>query len=294
METQLERPTQVDRRCLGSVVIPAYNESAVIRQCLDALFTGVDPWDLDVVVVSNGCTDDTAEIARASGHPIRVLELAQGSKPKALSAGDEVALCGPRLYLDADVRLSGEGAMKLLDRLGSGSLAVRPPVEYDSARSSWLVRSYYRARARLPTVDAALWGAHVYGLSQAGRSRFGAFPEVLGDDLWVDRQFGREEIEIVDCAPIRIPTPARAWDLVYVLRRHYRSCKEDELPTYQPTDPPPPTAPSMLADLRRLAASGPGSALDAIVYCAFALAGRVARVLRRSNIRWERDDSARG
>ncbi len=60
---------------LGSVVIPAHDEAAVIGRCLDALFTGFEPGELDVVVVCNGCTDDTASAARASGHPVRVVEL---------------------------------------------------------------------------------------------------------------------------------------------------------------------------------------------------------------------------
>ena len=42
------------RAPLGSVVIPAHNESTAIRRCLDALFAGLAPGELDVVVVCNG------------------------------------------------------------------------------------------------------------------------------------------------------------------------------------------------------------------------------------------------
>ena len=63
---------QVRATPLGSVVIPAYDEAVVIERTLDSLFAGIEPGELDVVVVCNGCADDTATLARASGHPVRV------------------------------------------------------------------------------------------------------------------------------------------------------------------------------------------------------------------------------
>ena len=70
---------------LGSVVIPAHNEAASIRRCLDALFDGFAPGELDVAVVCNGCSDETAALAASSGHPVRVIELEAPSKPAALA-----------------------------------------------------------------------------------------------------------------------------------------------------------------------------------------------------------------
>jgi glycosyltransferase involved in cell wall biosynthesis len=278
---------------MGSVVIPAHNEATVIQRCLDALFTGLGQRELDVVVVCNGCTDDTAECARSSGHPVRVLELEQGSKVAALRAGDGAAVGFPRLYLDADVVLPGSAADWLLERLRSGAVAARPPIEYDTDRSSVLVRRYYSARARLPAVHGALWGAGIYGLSEAGRDRFESFPDVVGDDLWVDRHFGREEVEVVDCAPVRVAAPRRTRDLLRVLRRTYRG-KGEEIPAYLPAGQVRKTAPSTVRDLGRLVARGPASALDAATYAAFAVLGRLALAITPTNgVRWERDDSSR-
>ena len=48
---------------LASVVIPAHNERRVIGRCLRALREGAAPGELDVIVVANACTDDTAAIA---------------------------------------------------------------------------------------------------------------------------------------------------------------------------------------------------------------------------------------
>ena len=161
----------------------------VIRRTLDALFTGFGPDELDVVVVCNGCTDDTAWRARACGHSVRVIELPAASKPAALRSGDAAARVFPRLYLDADVLMPGSAARVVLERLRTGVLAARPPIRYEIDGASSLVRSYYRARSRVPAVLGSLWGAGVYGLSESGRGRFGAFPDVVADDLWVDRLF---------------------------------------------------------------------------------------------------------
>jgi glycosyltransferase involved in cell wall biosynthesis len=276
---------------LGSVVIPAHNESAGIRRCLDALFAGVAPGELDVLVVCNGCGDDTAALARSSGHPVRVIELEAASKPAALRAGDALARALPRIYLDADVVLHGSAARVLLERLRAGAVAARPPIHYASSASSAPVRSYFRARSRVPAVLGSLWGAGVYGLSEAGRSRFDTFPDVVADDLWVDRQFAPDEIEIVDCAAVEVAVPRRARDLLRVLRRTYRG--KAETAGFDPHGRARATTLSALQQLRRVAAAGPWAALDAATYAAFAAGARLALAAPLAAARWERDDSSR-
>jgi hypothetical protein len=282
---------------LGSAVIPARNEAAVIGRGLDALFTGFAPGELDVVVVCNGCSDDTAALAWSTGHPIRVIELRAASKPAALRVGDTAATAFPRLYLDADVMLPGPAARVVLERLRAGAVAARPPVRYESGGASAPVRSYYRARSRVPAVLGSLWGAGVYGLSAAGRQRFDAFPDVVADDLWVDRHFDRSEVEIVDCAPVVVTVPRRSRDLVRVLRRTYRG-KAEPAPVIDLGDPAPEID-STVQDLRRLAATGPVAALDAATYAAFAAGARLALAIAPSagpsltTGRWGRDDSSR-
>jgi glycosyltransferase involved in cell wall biosynthesis len=279
------------QQLLGSVIIPAHDESAGIRRCLDALFAGVEPGELDAIVVCNGCSDDTAALARTSGHPVRVIELEAASKPAALRAGDDAALMLPRIYLDADVVLQGTAALAVLERLRAGAIAARPPISYDSGASSAPVRSYYRARSRVPALLGSLWGAGVYGLSAAGRSRFGAFPDVVADDLWVDRQFAPGEIEIVDCAPVVVSVPRRAGDLVRVLRRTYRG--KAETAGVDPHERARATTSSTVRQLRALAAAGPSATLDAATYAAFATGARLALAVPGAGVRWERDDSSR-
>lgn len=268
-----------------------------MQRCLDALFSGVDPAVLDVVVACNGCVDDTAQRARLSGHPVRVLELAQASKAAALRAGDDAARYFPRLYLDADVVLPGPSALRVIDRLRGGAVAARPPVRFDASRSTFPVRSYYRARAEVPAVLRSLWGAGVYGLSALGRARFDAFPDITSDDLWIDLQFAPDEVEIVDCDPVVVSVPRRSRDLLTVLQRTYKG-KAEHRPTPGVTPRARATTVSAVHDLRRLAATGMRGTLDAATYATFVIAARGAFSLKASLApagasAWERDHSSR-
>jgi glycosyltransferase involved in cell wall biosynthesis len=288
----------VRRPLLGSAVIPAHDEAPVIQRCLDALLTDVAQGELDVVVVCNGCGDDTARRARAAGDAVRVIELGVASKPAALRAGDAAARAFPRLYLDADVVLPGAAARLVLERLRAGALAARPPIRYNSSEASAPVRSYYRARSRIPAVLGSLWGAGVYGLSEAGRSRFASFPDVVADDLWVNRLFNSGEVEIVDCPPVVVSVPRRSRDLVRVLRRAYRG-KAETAAAPDLEDRQPETIGATVRDLSKLVAAGPVPALDAATYASFAAGARLLLAPNlltqgpRPAVTWERDDSSR-
>jgi glycosyltransferase involved in cell wall biosynthesis len=277
---------------LGSVVIPAHNEAAVISRCLDSLLTGFRSGELDVVVACNGCTDGSADVARSSGHPVRVVEVAAASKPAALRAAEEMLSAFPRLYLDADVVITAASALRVFERLRAGpALAARPPIKYDTERSAPLVRSYYRARAAVPAVMGSLWGAGVYGLSEAGRARFGRYPDVVADDLFVDQHFHRWEVEIVNAPPVIVSVPCRTTDLLRILRRSYQGNSENRIlqsvPAMQSA-----TMPSTVHDLARLASAGPGKAVDAAAYAALAALARLT-VAVAAPAGWERDNSSR-
>jgi glycosyltransferase involved in cell wall biosynthesis len=278
---------------LGSVIIPAHNEAAVIGRCLDALLDGFQPGELDVVVACNGCSDATAEIARRSGHAVKVIEIAEASKTAAIRAAEGIVHAFPRLYLDADVELSAEAVRQTVLGLRDGpALAARPPLRYDCSGCAPLVRSYYRARSRMPAVLNSLWGAGVYGLSEAGRARFGEYPDVVGEDLFVDRQFARSEIAIVSAPPVVVRVPRRTGDLVRILRRTYQGKRERTRNAAPDAGAGAPTAGIAAGDLLRLALRDPARGLDATVYAALAVLARLTLVVSAPT-GWERDDSSR-
>lgn len=273
---------------IGSVVIPAHNEAKVIRRCLDALLTGLAPGELEVVVSCNGCTDNTAEIVRTSWPEVRVIELAQASKVAALRAADETLAAFPRIYLDADVILPAASARLLIKALQPGPLeAARPIFRYDTSRCDLLVRSYYKARLAVIAGRHMLQGG-AYGLSRSGRSRFGAYPDVIADDLYANQWFDPSEIEVVDDAPAIVTVPEGIRDLFRVLRRR----KGGDVELHSLPGGASDTVFSTIRSLISMTASGPRSAVDALVFATIAAAVRIS-VAVFSPTGWARDESSR-
>ena len=184
-----------------SVIVPASNEAGFIDGCLSALFTSQPvPGGAEVIVVANGCRDDTAARARrfaieakAAGWRLEVIERREGGKIGALNAGDVAARGDLRAYLDADVTVSPE-LMAQLER----ALSVDAP-RYASGRpeisapQSALTRAYARFWQTLPFAQSVAPGYGLFAVNAAGRARWGAFPEIISDDTFVRLQFSPAE-----------------------------------------------------------------------------------------------------
>lgn len=205
-----------------SLIIPASNEEAWIGRCLQSVVESVSvPGGLEVIVVANGCHDRTAVLARefADRLPLlQVLELAQGSKPAALNAGDRAACGDCRAYLDADCVLSPLVLRTLALALSgprptyAGATPVIPP-----ARSR-VTRAYARVWSRLPFNRSVAPGYGLYAVNAAGRARWADFPALISDDTFVRLQFTPEERVQVD-APYDWPMVEGFGALVRVRRR---------------------------------------------------------------------------
>ncbi|GAA2723925.1 hypothetical protein CAE01nite_10580 [Cellulomonas aerilata] len=272
----------------GAVIIPAHDEAAVIAHALAPIAGWAKAVGVEVVVVCNGCTDATADIAR--GFPgVRVLELAESSKPAALNAGDEAARAHPRMYVDADVRLEPAAVEATLRALSVGLwLAARPPAETDVTGASAAVRAYHRTRRGLASTGRALWGAGVYGLSEEGHARLGSFPTLLADDLWVDELFGPEEKVVVAAPPVRVAAPRTTRSLLAVLGRTYRG--NAEIRALIGSTGRSSTRRTLIEVAGTM--RSPGAVVDAVVYAALVTLAR-ARRHGRSPRPWERDESTR-
>lgn len=203
-----------------SIVMPAHNEAQVISRTLRTLTTGAPPEQLDVVVVCNGCTDDTAAIARSFGAPVRVIETAVANKAHALNLGDQASISFPRFYIDADVVIAFSDLRTLADRLEKPDvMAVAPTPHFELSGCSWPVRAFYNIRCRLPSFGEGIGGSGVYGLSKTGRSRFGAFPNLIADDTYVRVQFKREERATLKCARSTVFVPHTVKNLIAIETR---------------------------------------------------------------------------
>lgn len=177
----------------ASIIIPAHNEEGLIGSTVQAMLSGIPADSLEVLVVANGCSDATAERASLAG--ARVVNVASASKTAALNAGDELARYWPRIYVDADVRVSGQALLALADALGAGDVprVGAPTFHVDTSASSRWVQAYFRVWELSEFRTAGHVGSGIYGLSKAGRERFALFPPYVADDRFVQQLFRADE-----------------------------------------------------------------------------------------------------
>ena len=201
---------------MTTIVIPAYNESRVIRRLLEQLTNGADRGEMDIIVVANGCTDDTAEVAASFGPAVRVLTLPGASKHEALTAGDRAATGFPRIYVDADVELRVEDVRALTAALCQpGVLAAAPERELAMTGRPWQVRWYYDVWTLLPGVQRGLWARGVIAVNEAGHRRLADLPPLQADDLAASLMFEPHETALVPGARVIIHPPRTFADLLH-------------------------------------------------------------------------------
>jgi glycosyltransferase involved in cell wall biosynthesis len=204
-----------------SVVIPAHNEAAVVGRVLDALLADARPGEFEVIVVPNGCSDETEAIAAAYGPPVTVVASPVGSKAVALRLGDGAATAFPRIYLDADVVLGTGDARRLAVALQQpGVLAVGPQRDLALDGRPLVVRWYYDVWSNLPVVRDGLFGRGVIAVSEEGHRRMSGGPEVMADDLAASVAFTADERRVVEGSRVVVHVPRTGGDL---LRRRVRA-----------------------------------------------------------------------
>lgn len=284
-----------------SIVIPAHNEGRVIGRLLDALLDGAPSAGPDIVVVCNGCTDDTAAVAAARGPRVRVVEIPTPSKHLALRVGDEHARGFPRLYVDADVVVGAAGVRALADALATSPalLAAAPGRDIPLAGCAWPVRAYYRVWQLLPAVREGLFGRGVIAVTEPGHARLATLPPLMADDLAASLAFAPGERRVVESARV-VVLPPRTWgDLIK--RRVRAATSSAELERFQaagPPDPaaPPPSARTGTGDLRALLRAQPRLLPGVAVFVVAALAARLGarKAIRTGDFStWLRDESSR-
>jgi glycosyltransferase involved in cell wall biosynthesis len=278
---------------VASVLVPAHNEGAVLARLLTPLAPALTSRAIELVVVCNGCTDNTATVAR-SFPTVRVIELESASKTDALRAGDLRLEAFPRFYVDADVELPLQALYATAQALSSnGKLAGRPRFRYELASSKPLIRSFYTARITIPSIFNALWGAGVYVLTEAGRRRFQEFPDVVADDLWVDGLFAPSEIAIVPCEPVVVHVPTTVRGLLGTLTRVYDGNRLT--PAFGQPGPAvvPHGSPSHTFTELARGIDSAHAAYCAGVYAGFVTLARLLGLVRPQSRAWYRDSSSR-
>lgn len=207
-----------------SVIIPANNEADFIETCLSAVLASENPAPdapepaLQVIVVANGCSDKTADLARqmapafaAKSWQLDVLDLPEGGKMNALNKGDGAAVFETRAYLDADVTISPPLLRQLVEALSVDTPRYASGTPDITEAETWATRAYRRIYRKVPFVKEGVPGFGIFAVNAAGRQRWGLFPDIISDDTFVRLSFTPEE---------RIGVPAtHKWPMVEGFQR---------------------------------------------------------------------------
>lgn len=275
-----------------SVIVPAYNEQGYIGECLGHLLGSYDPLmgddPVDLIVVANGCKDDTVAEARSlaglfqrKGWRFRVLDLPMGSKPRAMNAGCDAALHPNLLFIDADVHVSPGLVARIAETLdrpdpayASGIPSIRP------ARSA-ISQRYAQFWSKLPFMNTGVPGCGVFGVNAAGHARWHRVPDVIADDMFIRHHFHASEMHQVPHG-YSWPISEGLCNLVRMRRRQNEGLSElarlmpDLVASSERTSP----------DLRQLAALFAKDPVGFVTYASVALTVRSPFVKNRT--RWDR------
>ena len=183
-----------------TIIIPAYNEASVISECLDSLLAQTYQGSLEIIVAANGCSDETAALARtyedgfeSKGYALLVLEITRGNKNNAINHSDSIARFGNRLYLDADVVCDDDLITQIVDELAttkpiyvSGTLNIQEGPSFSS-------RCYGTIWKATPYIRDTIPGCGCYAVNATGRALWNQFPKIHSDDKFVRLLFNRNQ-----------------------------------------------------------------------------------------------------
>ncbi|MCI0744146.1 MAG: glycosyltransferase [Verrucomicrobia subdivision 3 bacterium] len=134
---------------LISIVVPAHNEERYLPRTLEAL-RHQTLRDFEIIVVCNGCTDRTTDVARQSAD--QVIVMPERGLSRARNLGGRAARGGILLFLDADTLLDPGAlekvAVEFSPNFAAGTVRGCPDITRPSYRVMYAIKNFQH-RCRL-------------------------------------------------------------------------------------------------------------------------------------------------
>ncbi len=202
------------------VIIPAHNEADTITRCLIAVLDDPNRDALDVVVATNGCTDNTADLAAAIGHPVRILDSPIAGKGAALNMALAHTADVTRIYVDADVVVSPGAITAVVETINrTGAMAAAPRIVFDTDNCSRPARLYLQTWAKADYFTEGHVGTGLYAISAEGHKQIPTFDDLFAEDLLPIQRFTPEQRVTASQATFQPLFPRNLRDLIRVQMR---------------------------------------------------------------------------
>ena len=203
-----------------SIIIPAHNEGGVVARTLNSILANQLDRPLQIIVVANGCTDQTAEVVKGFGERVTLIETPIGSKVHALNLGDREAKYDLRTYLDADIELSSNALQAVVDAFKDPAVRLAMP---RARHTYWgrnpILAGYYSLWRTMPYVRKGAMGGGFYCIDAQLRARFREFPAITADDKFIRNLAAPSERRVVDGCYATVTMPQTFRDLLKVKTR---------------------------------------------------------------------------
>jgi biofilm PGA synthesis N-glycosyltransferase PgaC len=189
-----------------TILVAAYNEASGIRDTLVSLAAQTYPGEYEVLVLNDGSTDGTADLARraaaelnfAPNATVRVLDYpVNAGKAAVLNRGLKAASHALIVTLDADSWVRNDGLAQLVERLEAdppNTRAIAGAVMVRNSRENLLTRAqewdYFHGIAAVKRMQSMYHGTLVaqgaFSLyARDALEEVGGFPECIGEDIVV-------------------------------------------------------------------------------------------------------------
>jgi len=169
-----------------SFIIPAWNEQRLIGATIQSIHDAAkaNGIDYEIIVASDGSTDDTVKIAQKLGARTVEVEFRQISRTR--NAGAAIASGARFVFVDADTTITAEAVRQTLEAFDNGRVAGGALIRFDGAIPLWASCILFGLLIPLYTVAKLVAGCYLFTTREA-------FEAAGGYD---ESMFGGEEVDL--------------------------------------------------------------------------------------------------